>query len=89
MWLQKCGNYGLELAKRWLDRMIANSNNAHHHLDEECRYCIGEYLFEAGEYEQALVTFKDVVKDAGFQYFEHEDSKYLDFYKNPQKYMKP
>lgn len=74
-------------AKVWLNRMIANNNNLHH-SDDECQYYVGKYLFETGEYERALENFKEVVKEAGLRYFEDEDPKYLDFYKNPQKYMK-
>jgi len=74
-------------AKIWLNRMIANNNNLHH-SDEECQYYIGKYLFETGEYEKALENFKEVVKSAGYRYFEDEDPKYLDFYKRPQKYIK-
>lgn len=77
----------LPRTKIWLNRMIANNNNLHH-SDEECKYYVAKYLFESGEYEEALVKFKEVVKEAGLRYFEDEDPKYLDFYNNPQKYMK-
>ena len=80
-------NKKLELAKLWLNRMIAN-NNCLHLEDEECQFYVGKYLFETNEYEKALANFKEVVKIAGFRYFEDEDPKYLDFYKNPHKYMK-
>jgi hypothetical protein len=80
-------NRKFELAKLWLNRMIENNNNLHF-SDEECQFYIGKYLFEVGEYEKYLANFKAVVKSAGYRYFEDEDPKYLDFYKNPQKYMK-
>jgi tetratricopeptide (TPR) repeat protein len=74
-------------AKIWLNRMITNNNNLHL-SNEECQFYVAKYLFETGEYEKALDNFKEVVKSAGLRYFEDEDSKYLDFYKNPQKYIK-
>lgn len=80
-------NGRFETAKKWLNRMIAN-NNRLHNFDEECQFYVGEYLFETGEYEQALANFKEIVKEAGLRYFKNEDPKYLDFYKNPQKYIK-
>jgi len=80
-------NRKFDLAKLWLNRMIENNNNLHF-FDEECQFFVGKYLLETGEYEKALANFKEVVKEAGLRYFEDEDPKYLDFYKNPQKYMK-
>jgi tetratricopeptide (TPR) repeat protein len=74
-------------AKEWLNRMINNNNNLHH-SNEECQFYIGKYLFEVGEYEKSLTNFKEVVKSAGYRYFEDEDPKYLDFYKKPQEYIK-
>jgi len=80
-------NEKIELAKIWLNRMIANNNNLHL-FDDECQYYVGKFLFHTGEYDKALANFKEVVKSAGYRYFDDEDPKYLDFYKNPQKYMK-
>ncbi|WP_324027790.1 hypothetical protein QSV08_07545 [Maribacter sp. BPC-D8] len=79
-------NQKFESAKLWLNRMISNNNHLHN-FDGECQFYEGKYLFETGEFEKALSNFKGVVKDAGLRYFE-EDKKYLDFYKNPHKYIK-
>jgi tetratricopeptide (TPR) repeat protein len=73
-------------ARVWLDRMIENNNNLHH-SDEECLFYEGKYCFEIREYKTALKKWKTVVKEAGFRYFEDLDPKYLDFYKNPEKYF--
>ena len=74
-------------AKEWLNEMIKNDNNLHL-SNEDCLFNIGKYQFCVQQYEDALNHFKEVVKIAGFRYFEDEDPKYLDFYKNPHKYMK-
>ncbi|NDV66667.1 hypothetical protein [Bacteroides sp. 224] len=73
-------------AKKWLNEMI-NVNNNLHQSDEELAHYIGKYHFDTGNYEEALMRFKEVVQEAGFRYFEDEDPKYLDFYRNPEKYM--
>jgi hypothetical protein len=80
-------NGRLEMGKKWLNRMIDVNNNLHQ-SDEETSFYIGKYYFETQNYEKALNEFKSVVKEAGLRYFENEDKKYLDFYKNPQKYIK-
>jgi tetratricopeptide (TPR) repeat protein len=74
-------------AKEWLNKMIAN-NNCLHLEDDDVRYNVGKYYFETGNYKEAYEKWKEVVKNAGLRYFGSEDPKYLDFYKNPQKYMK-
>lgn len=74
-------------AKKWLNEMIDNNNHLQHSF-EDCSFNIGKYLFCIKQYEDALKHFKEVVKEAGLRYFEDEDPKYLDFYKNPQKYIK-
>jgi hypothetical protein len=76
-----------ELTKKWLNRMITVNNNLNQ-SDEELRFYIAEYEFDNGDYENALINFKEVVRIAGKRYFEGEDPKYLDFYKNPNKYIK-
>jgi len=74
-------------AKKWLNEMIENNNNLSHSY-EDCLFNIGKFQFCIQQYEDALSHFKEVVKEAGLRYFEDEDPKYLDFYKNPQKYIK-
>ncbi len=77
----------LEQAKKWLNRMIENNNNLHL-FDEDCSFEVAKYHFETKKFEEALELFKYVAGEAGLRYFEGEDPKYLDFYKNPEKYMK-
>ena len=74
-------------AKEWLNRMIENNNNLHLE-DEDVWFETAKYQFEVGDYNESFDKFKLVVEDAGFRYFEGEDPKYLDFYKNPEKYIK-
>ena len=74
----------LDKAKEWLNQMIANNNNLHL-MNEDVWFNVGKYYFEKGELEQALSHFKEVVKDAGLRYFEGEDPKYLELYKNSLK----
>jgi tetratricopeptide (TPR) repeat protein len=76
-----------ENAKKWLNIMIAHNNNLHL-MDDNLWFNVGKYYFETKEYNEALNHFKEVVKEAGMRYFENEDPKYLNFYKNPQKYLK-
>ncbi len=47
----------------------------------------GKFLFENEKYNEAYDFFKkSVVIRGGLNYFEDEDPKYLEFYKNPEKY---
>ena len=71
----------VEKAKEWLNKMIENNNNLHL-MNDDVWFNVGKYYFEKGELLQALSHFKEVVKEAGLRYFENEDPKYLDFYKN-------
>ena len=80
-------NQKYDLAKVWLMRMKDN-NDFLHLYDGECEFFEGKYYFETKDYNQSLEKFKYVVEDAGFRYFEGEDPKYLDFYRNPEKYIK-
>ena len=76
----------LDDAKFWLNKMIENNNNLHLE-DDDVLFETAKYQFETEDYENALNKFKEVVKEAGFRYFEDEDPKYLEFYKNPEKYF--
>ena len=75
----------LDNAKKWLNRMIYVNNNLHQ-SDEELTHYIGKYKFEIKDYQGAFEDFKNVVQTAGMRYFDNEPSKYIDFYRNPQKY---
>lgn len=75
-----------ENAKEWLNRMIEVNNNLHQ-SDEELKFYIGMYLFETGDFKEALDKFQFVVKEAGMRYFSSADKKYLDFYKHPEKHI--
>lgn len=73
-------------SKKWLDEMIKNNDKLN--LSEgEVQHFEGKYYFEVGDYQKAQDKFKYVVNEAGFRYFEDEDTKYLDFYRNPEKYI--
>jgi len=72
-------------AELWLSRMVDN-NNSLHNFDSDCEFNEGKLLFTQGRFEAALDKFNYVVKDAGFRYFENEDPKYLEFYRDPEKY---
>ncbi len=74
-------------AKIWLNRMIENNNNLHL-SDDDVWFETAKYQYEVGDYKESYDKFKLVVEDAGFRYFEGEDPKYLNFYKNPEKYIK-
>lgn len=49
----------------------------------------GKVYFELNKFEEAHKAFEVSVKEGkGFRYFEGEDPKYLDFYRNSEKYSK-
>jgi tetratricopeptide (TPR) repeat protein len=72
------------LAKKWLDCMI-KYNNINHAFDGDIEFNIGTYKFDTGKLEEAYKMFTECVRQSGkshFRYFEDEDKKYLEFYKN-------
>lgn len=73
-------------AKIWLNRMIEN-NNTLNLFDEDVWFETAKYQFETADYKESYNKLKQVVEVAGFRYFENEDPKYLEFYKNPEKYF--
>jgi len=78
-------NGRFETVKIWLNRMIANNNNLHN-FDGEIEFFIGIYKFEVGLYEEALEYFMIATREGGgVRYFENQDKKYREFYKNPEK----
>ncbi len=72
-------------AEEWLNRMVLN-NNKLHLFDVDIDFNIGKLHFEMKDYTRALEKWNYVVKEAGYRYFERENSKYKDFYLNPEKY---
>lgn len=76
-----------DVAKQWLDEMVLNNDNLNK-SDGECEFYEGKYYFEIGNYGKSIEKFRYVVSKYNFRYFEDEDPKYLDFYKNPDKYIK-
>ncbi|WKX76183.1 hypothetical protein [Zobellia laminariae] len=76
----------LEEARNWLEKMI-ECNNHLHLFDYDVDFNEGKYFFEIGKYEDALAKWKYVVDEAGLRYFEREKPEYLDFYKNPKKFI--
>lgn len=83
-----CLEYGeAEEAKKWLDRMIEN-NDELHNFDTELFHMKAKYHFETQEYQAALELWKQLVKKVGLRYFEGEDKKYLNFYRNPDSLLK-
>jgi tetratricopeptide (TPR) repeat protein len=73
-------------AKIWLNNMIDVNNNLHLN-NEDCYFNYGKYQYEIKDFKDAYDKFHIVVEEAGFRYFENEDPKYLEFYKNPEKYF--
>jgi len=77
----------LAASEKWLKEMLKNNDSLK--LSEgEIQHYEGKYYFEVEKYQQAYERFKYAVEEAGFRYFENEDYKYLDFYNNPEKYIK-
>ncbi|MDR6968170.1 hypothetical protein J2X31_002185 [Flavobacterium arsenatis] len=74
-------------AQNWLNEMISHNNNLHL-FDFDLEHNEAKYHFETGNYQTALDKWKYVVKNAGKRYFENEKPEYLEFYKNPEKYIK-
>lgn len=74
-------------AKKWLNEMINHNNNLHL-MDFDISFNIGKYHFENREYQKVYDEWTRLVSQKGFRYFDNQDPKYLDFYKNPEKYIK-
>lgn len=72
----------LNNAKIWLDHMV-DHNNSLHLFDADLCFQQGKYLFEKGNYQEALNKWREVVKDSGMRYFEDQKKGYLSFYTNP------
>ncbi|QDW25092.1 hypothetical protein FFJ24_009835 [Pedobacter sp. KBS0701] len=64
-------------------------NNDSLQLSEgEVQHYEAKCYFETGAYQKAYDKFKYAVDEARFSYLEDEDPKYLDFYRNPEMYIK-
>jgi len=75
-------------AKKWLNQMIKD-NNINHDYHGDLEFDIGKYKYENGLYEEALEYFMIATKEGGgVRYFEGEDKKYREFYKNPENIQK-
>lgn len=73
-----------EQAHKWLERMVA-TNEYLKHCDQDVLFNQGKYLFEVAQHTQALECWKEVVKIAGYRYFEAADPKYLNFFRSQIK----
>ena len=73
-------------AKKWLNEMINHNNNLHL-MDFDLSFNIGKFHFSNKEYQKAFEEWSNLVSQVGLRYFQSEDSKYLDFYKNPERYL--
>lgn len=70
-----------DLAKEWLNEMIAQNNNLHL-MDFDLSFNIGKYHFETGDFEKARAEWDLLVKQRGLRYFGSQPAEYLQFYKN-------
>lgn len=79
-------NYNLEMAENWLKELEKINTN------QKCwsgsyEFYAGKTYFELRKYSLAKKFFDICVEiGKGTRYFEDENPKYLDFYKNPEKY---
>ncbi|WP_218012982.1 hypothetical protein, partial [Testudinibacter aquarius] len=48
----------------------------------------GIVYFESKDWNKSLNNFKAAVKKTGLRIFREQPEKYIDFYKNPDKYIK-
>jgi len=76
-----------DLAKKWLNEMINHNNNLHL-MDFDLSFNMGKYYFEKGDYNEAYAEWQNLIKQTKYRYFGSQSPKYLDFYKNPEKYIK-
>jgi hypothetical protein len=73
-----------EKASKWIDILLMDR------LDDPSQVGLykGILAFEQEGYDEAYKFFDMAYKDSKERIFKGEDPKYLDFYKNPQKYVK-
>jgi len=78
----------IERALVWYERMTKSQEKLGS-WEGSYEFYSGKFLFESEKQKEAYEFFKkSVVIRGGLNYFEDEDPKYLDFYKNPEKYIK-
>ncbi|MHC5310895.1 tetratricopeptide repeat protein [Myroides sp. LJL116] len=74
----------LSKAKKWLNTMVEINDNLRMD-DQDVLFNQGKFLFETADYQKAFECWKEVVRVAGYRYFEGEDPNYLKYYRNPDK----
>lgn len=74
--------------KRQAASCAISQNNNLHLMDFDLSFNIGKYHFETSDFEKAKEEWDLLIRQQGLRYFEDEDPKYLDFYKNPEKFIK-
>ncbi|GGI28369.1 hypothetical protein [Pedobacter mendelii] len=74
-----------EKAKKWADILSKNRKGSNTGGNE---MILGKIYFEEGNFETAKHYFNDAYEKSKGREFQDEDPKYLDFYRNPEKYMK-
>jgi tetratricopeptide (TPR) repeat protein len=80
-------------AKKWLEKMQKINDayrawDANSGYDEELNFETGKYYYETNNLEEAYKLWREVVHGSGkshFRYFDGENPKYLEFYKNQKK----
>ena len=70
-----------DLAKQWLNEMIAQNNNLHL-MDFDLSFNIGKYHFETSDFEKAKEEWDLLVKQQGLRYFGSQPAEYLAFVKS-------
>ena len=79
--------YELHNALKWLKELnkIAGFQKT---WEGSYQFYAGKTHFVLGNYSEAQMFFEKCVEiGKGFRYFEDEDSKYLEFYKNSEKFI--
>ncbi len=77
-----------EIAEKWLNN-LKNIAQRQKCWSGSIDFFEGKTFFRLKDYNKAYDSFqKSIEIGKGFRYFEDEDPKYLDFYKNPEKYKK-
>jgi len=80
-------NKNLEEANRWLLQLSFLDEKQQQHPGE-LNFMKGKVSFEESNYINALNFFKKAYNESEGHCFGSGDDVYLDFYQNPEKYMK-
>ncbi len=78
-------NGEIEKAMIWYTRMVKIHENLGLWIGS-FEYYSGKIFFEKKDFKKSLEYFNKMFEIAGHRYFEDENSKYKDFYLNPEKY---